>query len=33
MKNEENAILIYDATLAVFTAIAGWFLIFQSGLL
>lgn len=33
MRNEENAIIISDATSAVFAAIEGWFLIFQSGLI
>ena len=32
MRNTENAIIIYDAAFTVFAVIAGWFLIFQSGL-
>jgi len=32
MRNEENAIIIYDLGLTVFGVAAVWFLIFQSGL-
>ncbi len=32
MRNEDNAIVIYDAALILFAIIAAWFLIFQSGI-
>ncbi len=32
MRNEENAMIIQDAALTLFAIVAGWFLIFQSGL-
>ena len=33
MENKENAIIIYDIALLVFGVVAGWFLLFQSGVL
>lgn len=32
MKNKESELIIYDAALLVFAIVAGWLIVFQSGL-